>query len=445
MSTDNGEQTDLNAWIEAADEGDQTLAWVKAETLNDGADESEKETEQTDRVRWLFDLVEKPRNWTSSRRAFLKLLGSSATIGGGIAFKGGAIPSVLQNFWPNALHQEESESVLDAATVETLLSDFKLGWEEFTDRSKEVLYNPDIVTSYDDVHLLSVFYRAIDKDFMNAIEKSARRADSVYVYFADPVNHQTKETSALELYEEIELRCFRHLFHNANWARFYNEVVENPANDKVPHPDDSTLNRVRALANALRAIEMGAFLTHNYRNVHVRLIDHHEISVRGRLIGDNRATFLMNPKGTIGTTPPRLGFVTNQDPIIDELHEERERISNKRTYDLADLVNLSEITSERGRTLLDTAVEDDVLSSRRASSVAEKLDELAIDEKREFDRGSDEWVHDHDKENRILVNEITDEINDVQPFTEPSERRRELLRPGRLYKTVERRVLRDNP
>lgn len=442
MSTGDDEQTELSRWVEAAEEGEQTLAWVKTGTSSNDSEQKEGTSEQRDRVGWMLDLVEKPKEYTSTRRVFLKLLGSTATVGGGIAIKGTAIPEVLQNFWPNALYNEEAGSMLTLSTIETLLTDHRLGWEEFKNRSTEFLYNPDVVTTYDDVHLLSVFHRAIDKEFIEAIEKSSHRANNVFVYFADPVHHQTKGTPALELHEEIELRSFRHLFYDTTWSRFYNEVVKHPANDKVPHPDHSKLNRIRALANALRAIQMGTFLTHTYQNVYVRLIDHHEISLRGRLIGDHHASFLLNPKATIGTTPPRAGFITRQDPIISELHEERERISNKRTYDLVDLVNLSREARDRGQRLLDATVSEGVISSNQVTEIADNLDALTIDGTSEFDT-VDDWIGDREEKNRKIVNNITEKVNKLQFFTEPQGDQGEVPPPNDLYESMEQRVLRD--
>lgn len=316
----NANKLELSKWVAAADEGDQTLAWVNF--VGSG--------EEPDRVRLQFDLVEKgsvpatdsieddsesehtedDSESESTRRTLLKTIGAAIPLSsiGGIAVETQGMPEALKHFWPNALYQKESEKVLDWATLDALLFDNQLGWGKFKTQSTEMIYDPDIVTEYDDVHLLSVFFRAIDENMITAIEQSANQAKTVYLYFVHPFEHHSKDTSALELHEEIELRSFRHLFSNVHWRRFYEDVVEHPANDRVPHPDSSRLNRIRANANALRCVQMGAFLTMNHPKIEVRLIDDHEVSLRGYIVEEKKSVVRFKSEGNHRHDTPQGRF-----------------------------------------------------------------------------------------------------------------------------------------
>ncbi|RDZ65195.1 hypothetical protein C5B90_02160 [Haloferax sp. Atlit-12N] len=428
-------QTDFADWYAEADEGDETPAWVFAE---------DEDGDGKGRARLMFDLVQKKvENHTQSRRGFLKTIGKSIAVTGGVALGSAGTAESLDHFWPNALSGEESENALDIDAVETLLFDSRLDWESFKTESLDMVRDPEIVTAYDDVHLLSVFFRSVDDKFVRAVRDAASQADTVYLYFADPVGHQFADSSALELHEDIELVSFRHLFSDSRWGQFYTTVAGHPENNRVPHPDSIALNRVRALANALRAIRTGVFFVSTMENVRVRLIDHHEMSLRGRLIGDHHGAFVLNPKATIGTTPPRAGFVTQKDVILGELHEERKRITTKETYDRDALTTMSETVRERIDDLLGEAVADGELGASAADEIRGHVDALTLDDPTACDVSLEAWQS-RDEGHRSRVREIRRLVNLAQPFELQSTRGRSTLAPGALFSKIEASLLNRN-
>ncbi|WP_410765138.1 hypothetical protein [Haloferax sp. DFSO60] len=433
LRTDGGEylQAELDHWYDSGHEDDETLGWGLIE-----------DPDGNNRLRLVFDIIQKKvDSHTQGRRAFLKTIGSVVASASVLPVTSAGTSESLQHFWPNALCGEESENALDLDTLDTLLFDNQLDWNQFKQQSQDIITDPDIVTSYDDVHLLSVFFRSIDVDFIRAIEASASRANQVFVYFADPVSHRTEETSALELHEDIELESFRHLFQDTQWGQFYDAATAHPANGRVPHPDSIILNRVRALANALRAIQMGVFLTTTMKNVHIRLVNHHEISLRGRLVGNHHASFVLNPKATIGTTPPRAGFITKKGVIIGELHEERRRITTKETYSAPDLVEMGEQVRTRIETLLDEALVRDEIELSTAAEIRTHADTLTLGAAADCNTSLDEWEA-RDRTNRKCVHQVRQLVNEAQPFDESARvSEQSPLPPGELFSKIEAGIL----
>lgn len=424
-------QTTLEDFKENAELGDEGVGFVLYENENG------------ERY-WVWDRFEITRR--DFLRKGLKLLYRGIVVSGiaGIVFKetGGRVG--LKQVWPNAFYKKESEGVLSQNTIDTLLFNHRISWNNFKRESTSMLYNEQYVDDDRDVHLISVFFRDITSEFYADLMKASERNKSINIWIAAP--HLGKH-SPLEIHEDVEVVCFRELIRNTVWGEVYGQLAENNPDNRVPHPDDRLLNRIRALAESLRVLQALTFLKHRRNNVNVGFINDDEISLRGRVMSNTRASFVLNPKGTIGTAGPKIGYITSNSDIISALDDERVNIvDDGNFYSIEELEHVSETVYNKLIPYIDDARTAGKLDNDESEKLVENVDELFMSDSASLDIPIRNWVGENGRRKLLKrkLHNVRGIVNDACPFEVPADRTWNNISPDQMYSKAGR-VVRSNP
>lgn len=385
----------------------------------------------------------------TTRRAFLELLAKAGGMSLLMAYTlETSSKEFLENFWPDSLQQYERRTNLSPDLLMEFLTEQQVeNWTRFKEKSTQMLV-PDPDSVYDvtkrDLHLTSVFFRDLDPDFYDILTDAIGVANSVSLYILDPLDHRAagRDLSALEHHEAIELEMFRDFAKNKMWWDMYAQL-----NNAVPHPNSHYLNWIRALVNASRAIQSLVFFNEQSQFNNVLYMDSHRASLRARIVGDQQASFVVIPKGTIGTTKPTAGMITNDSDLIGELKSELKKRTKGRARPgehpmgtprtTANLLEDNEKVLDRARTHLQDAHACGEVTSEEKGVINDYLNgfEIRSDVRRELSTVETWSWHDDCLRNRI--DSLTAYVNDILPFEKPDEISEFELNPNAMYAQAE--------